>query len=132
MLSIGLFGLVSRYKTVYRWALVGMSTFVIDYFTFLKLYEITSMVVIANFLSGVLSISFNYCMHYFWSFRSNIDHYWTGVKYILNLIVFWGLSTVLLKSLIDSGIEPKFAKFIPILIIAPISYYSLKNFVFKK
>ncbi len=132
MFTIGLIKLVFKYKTVYRWALVGMSTFLIDYFIFLKLYERTSMVVFANFFSGVISISFNYYMHYFWSFKSNVDHSRTGVKYIINLITFWSVSTVLLKLLIEWGLEPKFAKFIPILVIAPISFFSLKNFVFKK
>lgn len=122
--------MVLKYKTFFRWALVGITTFLIDYFVFLKVFEITSMLIFANFSSGVLSISFNYLMHYSWSFKSNVNHSRTGIKYIINLIMFWCISTIFLKMLIEIGLEAKFAKFIPILFIAPISFFSLKFLVF--
>ena len=87
---------------------------------------------IANFISGLISISFNYSAHYFWSFKSRADHTKTGMKYLINLITFWSLNTLLLIALITAGLDPKLAKLIPIPIIAPISFISLRYFVFKK
>jgi hypothetical protein len=47
-------------------------------------------------------------------------------------VIFWSLSTLLLKGLITAGIDPKIAKLIPIPFIAPLSFLSLRFFVFKK
>jgi hypothetical protein len=49
----------------------------------------------------------------------------------VNLTFFWIVGTILLKVLINSGIDAKFAKLLPIPVIAPLSYISLKLFVFK-
>jgi hypothetical protein len=42
--------------------------------------------------------------------------------------LFWGLGTFLLKTLILSGIEAKYAKLMPVLVIAPLSFISLSFF----
>ena len=39
---------------------------------------------------------------------------------------------MILKGLITAGLDPKIAKLIPIPFIAPLSFLSLKFFVFKK
>ena len=115
-----------------RWALVGILTAVIDYIIFISLYSVITSVLVANFFAGLISLSFNYSAHYFWSFKSQTDHTKSGLKYLINLIAFWSISTILLKILITSGLDPKIAKLIPIPIIAPLSFISLKFFVFKK
>ena len=115
-----------------RWALVGFTTFVIDYIIFLTLHAITSSVLIANFTSGVFSISFNYLAHYSFSFKSDATHSKSGIKYLINLIIFWVVSTILLNTLISSGIGPQYAKLIPVPIIAPLSFLSLKFLVFSQ
>jgi putative flippase GtrA len=89
-------------------------------------------VLIANFFAGLFSITFNYLAHYFWSFKSQADHSKSGLKYLLNLVIFWSVGTLLLQVLITAGIDPKLAKLIPIPFIAPLSFLSLKFFVFKK
>jgi len=126
---IRLFG---RYGSLFRWALVGVSTTVIDYIIFISLYSVITSVLVANFFAGLVSLSFNYSAHYFWSFKSQTDHTKSGLKYLINLITFWSISTLLLKILITSGLDPKIAKLMPIPIIAPLSFISLKFFVFKK
>jgi putative flippase GtrA len=126
---IRLFG---RYGSLLRWALVGVSTAIIDYIIFVSLYSVFASVLVANFFAGLVSISFNYSAHYFWSFKSQTDHTKAGLKYLINLITFWSISTLLLKILITSGLDPKIAKLMPIPIIAPLSFISLKFFVFKK
>ena len=124
--------LIKKYSSIWRWALVGITTTVIDYFIFISTYSVITSVLIANFCAGLFSISFNYLAHYFWSFKSQADHSNSGVKYLVNLVIFWSAGTLLLKVLITSGIDPKIAKLIPIPFIAPLSFLSLKFFVFKK
>ena len=124
--------LIKKYSSIWRWALVGITTTVIDYFIFISTYSVITSVLIANFCAGLFSISFNYLAHYFWSFKSQADHSKSGLKYLLNLVIFWSAGTLLLKVLITAGIDPKIAKLIPIPIIAPLSFLSLKFFVFKK
>ena len=121
-----------KFKTMWRWALVGITTAVIDYLLFLSLYSVIESVLFANFFSGLVSLSFNYTMHYFWSFKSASDHKDSGARFLINLVVIWSLGTVFLKILISSGVEPHFAKVIPVLISAPASYLSMNFFVFKK
>jgi putative flippase GtrA len=124
--------LFERHGSLLRWALVGVTTALIDYVIFISMYSVIISVLAANFLAGVVSLSFNYSAHYFWSFKSQTDHTKAGLKYLINLITFWSISTVLLKMLISSGIDPKIAKLIPIPIIAPLSFISLRFFVFNK
>jgi len=123
---------LKKYSSMWRWALVGILTNLIDYVIFLFLYSITLSVLLANFFSGLVSFTFNYLSHYFWSFQSTSDHKQSGKRFLVNLVVIWSFGTLLLKILISSGIDPYVAKIIPILITAPISYYSMNNFVFKK
>ena len=127
-----LISLVGRYRSMWRWAIVGIITFVIDYLIFIGMYSVITSVLVANFLAGLFSIIFNYLAHYFWSFKSEADHGKSGSKYLINLIIFWSLGTLLLKGLITAGIDPKIAKLIPIPFIAPLSFLSLKFFVFKR
>ena len=124
--------LIKKYGSMWRWALVGITTAVIDYLIFISMYSVIASVLIANFCAGLFSITFNYLAHYFWSFKSQTDHSKSGLKYLVNLVIFWSLGTLLLKGLITTGIDPKIAKLIPIPFIAPLSFLSLKFYVFKK
>ena len=124
--------LITKNGSMLRWALVGITTAVIDYLIFIAMYSVITSVLIANFTAGLFSITFNYLAHYSWSFKSKIDHGKSGAKYVINLVTFWSLSTLVLKGLITAGIDPKIAKLIPIPFIAPLSFLSLKFFVFRK
>ena len=124
--------LFEKYGSLLRWALVGVTTAVIDYIIFISMYSVITSVLVANFSAGLVSLSFNYSAHYFWSFKSQTDHTKVGLKYLISLITFWSISTLLLKILIASGLDPKIAKLMPIPIIAPLSFISLRFFVFKK
>ena len=124
--------LITKNGSMLRWALVGITTAVIDYLIFIAMYSVITSVLIANFTAGLFSVTFNYLAHYSWSFKSKIDHGKSGAKYVINLVTFWSLSTLVLKGLITAGIDPKIAKLIPIPFIAPLSFLSLKFFVFRK
>jgi putative flippase GtrA len=121
-----------EYRSLLRWAIVGLITTVIDYILFISIYPVVISVLVANFFAGLVSLSFNYSAHYFWSFKSQTDHTMAALKYFINLVTFWVLSTLLLKILISSGFDSKIAKLMPIPIIAPLSFISLRFFVFKK
>ncbi len=124
--------LIKKYSSMRRWALVGIFTSVIDYIIFISMYSVITSVLVANFCAGLFSITFNYLAHYFWSFKSQADHSKSGVKYLLNLVISWSTGTLLLKGLISFGVDPRIAKLIPLPLIAPLSFLSLKFFVSKK
>jgi putative flippase GtrA len=115
-----------------RWALVGSVTSGIDYLIFIFLYSVINSVLLSNFCAGLSSIIFNYLTHYSWTFKSDTEHFKSSTKYFINLFIFWSLGTILLTNLIASGIDPKLAKLLPIPVTAPLSFLSLKIFVFKK
>ena len=124
--------LLIKFRSIWRWALVGAITTIIDYIIFILMYSVITSVLVANFCAGLASVSFNYAAHYFWSFKSRSDHKKAGIKYLINLITFWSISTLMLKMLINTGLDPKIAKLLPVPIIAPLSFLSLRFLVFKK
>ena len=115
-----------------RWMLVGFFTTATDYLIFISLYGPIDSVVISNFISGFVATSINYYTHHRWTFKSEQDHSKSGTRYLLNLIFWWVVSTLTIKALIVLEIDPKIAKLLPILIIAPINYFVLNHIVFKK
>jgi putative flippase GtrA len=112
--------------------LVGLLTTATDYLIFISLYGPINSVVISNFISGLVSTSVNYYTHHRWTFSSKQDHSKSGTRYLLNLIFWWVVSTLSIKALIVLEIDPKIAKLLPILVIAPINYFVLNHIVFKK
>jgi putative flippase GtrA len=115
-----------------RWVIVGISTTATDYFIFIFLYGPIDSVVIVNFISAFVATSLNYFSHHRWTFKSEQDHSKSGVRYFINLVFWWVISTLLIKGLIEIDVDPKIAKMIPILVIAPINYFVLNHLVFKK
>jgi putative flippase GtrA len=115
-----------------RWVIVGIGTTATDYFIFISLYGPIDSVVIANFISAFVATSLNYYSHHRWTFKSEQDHSKSGVRYFINLVFWWVISTLLIKGLITIEVDPKIAKLIPILIIGPVNYFVLNHLVFKK
>jgi putative flippase GtrA len=118
--------------SMFRWMLVGFFTTVTDYLIFISLYGPIDSVVISNFISGFVATSINYYTHHRWTFKSEQDHSKSGTRYLLNLIFWWVVSTLTIKALIVLEIDPKIAKLLPILVIAPINYFVLNHIVFRK
>lgn len=119
-----------KFASLKRWAIVGFLTFIIDYFIFVFLYTKNVSIFLSNFYSGITSMIFNYLAHYSWSFDGEKNLLKSGIKYIINFIVFWILGSLILNHLIVSGFEAKYAKMIYLPIVTPLSYFSLKSFVF--
>ena len=115
-----------------RWVLVGVTTTVIDYLIFITLYGPINSVFVVNLISSAVATSLNYFTHHRWTFKSDQNHSRSGVKYLVNLAFWWLVSTSIIKALIVFSIDPKIAKLVPILLIAPINYFMLNKIVFKK
>jgi len=115
-----------------RWVLVGMTTTAIDYLIFITLYGPINSVFVVNLISSAVATSLNYFTHHRWTFKSDQNHSRSGVKYLVNLAFWWLVSTSIIKALIVLSIDPKIAKLVPILLIAPINYFVLNKIVFKK
>jgi putative flippase GtrA len=115
-----------------RWVLVGVTTTLIDYLIFITLYGPINSVFAVNLISSAVATSMNYFTHHRWTFKSDQNHSRSGVKYLVNLAFWWLVSTSIIKALIVLSIDPKIAKLVPILIIAPINYFVLNKIVFKK
>ena len=115
-----------------RWVLVGVTTTIIDYLIFITLYGPINSVFAVNLISSTVATSLNYFTHHRWTFKSDQNHSRSGVKYLVNLAFWWLISTSIIKALIVFNIDPKIAKLVPILLIAPINYFVLNKIIFKK
>ena len=115
-----------------RWVLVGVTTTAIDYFIFITLYGPVNSVFVVNLISSAVATSLNYFTHHRWTFKSDQNHSKSGVKYLVNLAFWWLVSTSIIEALIELSIDPKIAKLVPILLIAPINYFVLNKIVFKE
>ena len=121
---------VILFNSLFKWAVTGGFTFFIDFVIFVSLFKVTNLVAFSNLVSTVVSLIFNYLGHQFWSFDLKQRLKSTLAKYVINSMVFWLFSTLILKLLIMNQIDPRIAKVIPILLLALPSFYSLKRFVF--
>ena len=115
-----------------RWGAVGLFTNVIDYALFITLYGTIKSVFIANLISSSVSTSINYFTHHKWTFKSDQNHSKSGMKYLLNLIFWWFVSTSIIKGLVVLNIDPKIAKLVPLIVIVPVNYFVLNFVVFKR
>ena len=115
-----------------RWGLVGLTTTAIDFLLFTTLYYAIDSVFISNLISATVATSINYATHHRWTFRSKQDHSRSGIKYLLNLIFWWLVSTSIIKTLVVLNIDPKIAKLAPLIFIVPVNYFVLNYLVFKK
>jgi putative flippase GtrA len=115
-----------------RWFLVGTVTVGIDWFVFVNVYPRVGSVAVSNFISGSVATSFNYFAHHRWTFKSEQRHLESGSRYLLALLFGYVLNTALLKSFIVAGVVAALAKAMASAIQAPISYFVLNFFVFKK
>jgi putative flippase GtrA len=115
-----------------RWGLVGLSTTAIDFTLFTTLYYAINSVFISNLISATVATSINYAAHHRWTFRSEQNHSKSGIKYLLNLVFWWLVSTSIIKTLVVLNIDPRIAKLIPLILIVPVNYFVLNYLVFKK
>ncbi len=119
-------------KSSVRWFLVGSATFLIDTGLFLLAFYLTNIVILSNLLSGSVATAFNYFSHYHWSFASDRQHKQSTLIYLTFFFIFLTFGTTLVTTLVNSGVEPAFAKVGSALITAPISFFIMKFITFKR
>jgi putative flippase GtrA len=115
-----------------RWGLVGITTTSIDFILFITIFKINQSVFIANLISVGLATTLNYLSHHRWTFKSDQNHSKSGIRYILNLIFWWIISTSIIKTLVELDLDPRIAKIIPLIFIVPVNYFVLNSLVFKR
>jgi hypothetical protein len=76
--------------------------------------------------------SFNYFMHHRWTFKSKEQHARSTVRYLLTLLFWWFVGTTILKAVIVAGLDPRLAKFVPVVVVTPFNYFVLNYLVFKR
>ena len=118
--------------SMFRWAVVGLSTTLIDYLIFISLYSWSRSVFFSNLISASVATSINYFSHHRWTFKSDLNFTKSGVRYLVNLIFWWFMSSSIIKSLIALSVDAKIAKLAPLLIIVPVNYFVLNHLVFKR
>jgi putative flippase GtrA len=115
-----------------RWAAVGITTTAIDYILFITLFGPINSVFIANLIAAVVATSINYLTHHRWTFKSNQLHSRSLVRYLINLIFWWLISSSIIKILVEVEVDPRVAKLVPFVFIVPINYFVLNKIVFMK
>ena len=133
--------IISRFKklkdkyfdySMLRWGLVGVTTTAVDYLLFISLYGPIGSIFLANLISATVATCINYLTHHRWTFKSSQNHSKSGIKYSLNLIFWWFVSTSVIKILVVAGFDPRIAKLAPLILIVPVNYFVLNYLVFKK
>jgi putative flippase GtrA len=119
-------------RAMLRWAMVGITTTAIDYIIFIVLYGVSNSVFGSNLVASAVATTFNYLTHHRWTFKSDQQHATSGVKYLLNLIFWWIVSSSIIKMLVALGVDVKIAKLAPLVFIVPVNYFVLNRVVFKK
>jgi putative flippase GtrA len=118
--------------TFVRWFIVGVSSLAIDICGFALGLEISESIFVANFIAAILSTSFNYLAHYFWTFESKGRHGRTILRYYSNIFFLWIGSSLLIQILILNSFEPLVAKVVSLILILPLNFFTLKFFVYKE
>jgi len=119
-------------RSMLRWAMVGISTTAIDYTVFIVLFDASNSVFGSNLVAAATATTFNYLTHHRWTFKSDQQHATSGVKYLLNLIFWWIVSSSIIKILVALEVDVKLAKLAPLVFIVPVNYFVLNRVVFKK
>ena len=119
-------------KSSARWFIVGSATFLIDTALFLLAFSLTDIVIASNLFSGAIATLFNYLSHYHWSFASDREHKQSTLIYLTFFFIFLFLGTTLVTALVNSGLEPAFAKVGSALFTAPISFFIMKFVTFRR
>lgn len=116
----------------FRWGFVGIITNSLDYLLFLFLFYRFNSIVIANFISTSTATFMNYSIHHHWTFKTSQTRIKSGFKYFIVLFFWWGVSTTLIKILVELEVDPRISKLVPYVVIIPLNFFILKLYVFKK
>lgn len=110
--------------------LVGGTSVSLDWAIFALVYIASTSIILSNTISIFLSSTFNFACHKKWTFQDKGKFRHRTGRYILNQFVNYFVSTIFIKILSLSGVNPILLKPIVITIVAPVNFLSLKYFVF--
>lgn len=110
--------------------LVGGTSVSLDWTIFALVYLASNSILLSNTISIFLSSTFNFACHKRWTFQDKSNFRDKTGKYIFNQFMNYLVSTIFIKALSLSGVNPILLKPIVISIIAPANFLSLKYFVF--
>jgi len=115
-----------------KWFIVGVASFITDVAIFSLLFHRTEQVLVSNLVSALCSTSFNYLAHYFWTFNSVNEHRKTLVRYLLNIVFLWVISSILIQIILDFGVSGILSKILSLCILLPFNYFILRKFVYSR
>lgn len=113
------------------WAFVGLVTILIDWILFLLGHSLFSSVLIANFISVFSSSVFNFLMHRYKTFQKTSNMKKEALKYCIYQFLIWFLGAKLIVFLINLDINLELAKILPLIVIAPINFFTLKYWIYR-
>ena len=123
--------MLSFKKQIVVWGVVGLASNGIDYLIFLVSHHISGSIALSNLLSVSSSSLFNFHMHRTRTFQNNSRLGPQILRYLGYQILVWILGTGLIMLLHYFGTSISTAKLLPLIIIAPLNYFSLKYIVYK-
>ncbi len=116
--------------TFIKWSLVGSISLFLDIGVFTYSYYLIEIVMVSNLLAAVISTSFNYLAHYFWTFNSVREHQSTLKRYLLNIVFLWVTGSLIIEILLSNGVSEVTSKAISISILLPFNYFVLRKYVY--
>ena len=115
--------------TFIKWLLVGSISLFLDIGVFTYSYYLIETVMLSNLLAAIISTSFNYLAHYFWTFNSVREHRSTLKRYLLNIVFLWATGSLIIVILLSNGVSGVFSKIMSMSILLPFNYFALRKYV---
>ena len=116
--------------TFIKWSLVGSISLFLDIGVFTYSYYLIEIVMLSNFLAAMISTSFNYLAHYFWTFNLVREHGSTLKRYLLNIVFLWVTGSLIIEILLSNGVSEVSSKAISVSILLPFNYFVLRKYVY--
>jgi putative flippase GtrA len=123
--------MLKKHKRLIRYGIIGVITQAIDLFTYWFLVQLGVNYLVADIINNPLVLGFNYFGHKYFTFEDQQKHKQTIGKYLLNLVINYIYSSIVLFIAVDVlRAGPFLGKIIQIVAIPLINYLLLKRFVF--
>ncbi len=123
-------------KSLVRFLMVGLASFVIDYALYLFFYRwfIGSWRIVLSVVSArVLSGTFNYAMNRFYSFESDVRFVKSSLQYLILFLLIMSISAFFTDALTSWGlVSYQLSKITVDSILFIVSYQIQKKYIFKK
>ena len=123
---------ISHNSNIRRWAVVGVSTTLMDWALFVLFYRLNHDVLISNSLSLVLSTSTNHLLHHNWTFRNQARISQSTRRFALWTITLSLLESFLVARAIYWGLPAFMAKGLAMGLLILVSFTVLRKWVYKK